>query len=118
MNIEDIREYCLSLNGVAESFPFDETTLVFKVGGKMFLLTDLEADLAITIKCDPEEAIFYRARYSTVSPAYHMNKRYWNTVRIDGSVSDEILCEWIRKSYALVFNNLSGKLKLEIQNIK
>lgn len=118
MNIEEVREYCLSLSGVTESFPFDETTLVFKVGGKMFLLTDLANDLFITIKCDPGKALFYRDRYPMVLPAYHMNKRYWNTVRIEGSISDDILRVWIRNSYTLVFNNLSGKLKLEIGNIK
>lgn len=102
MDIESLREYCLSLQDVTESFPFDATTLVFKVKGKMFLLTDLEGQLTMNVKCDPELAIELREHYSSVKPGYHMNKKYWNSVEIDGTISDKLLIEWINHSYDLV----------------
>lgn len=102
MDIETLREYCIALPDVNESFPFDETTLVFKVRGKIFLLTDLEDQLAMNIKCDPERAVELREQYTCVKPGYHMNKKHWNTVIIDGSVSDQILKGWINDSYNLV----------------
>lgn len=102
MDIESLREYCLSLEDVTESFPFDATTLVFKVNGKMFLLTDLEGQLAMNVKCDPELAIELREHYNSVKPGYHMNKKYWNSVEIDGTISDRLLIEWINHSYNLV----------------
>ena len=106
MNIEDLRTYCLAKKGVTESFPFDGTTLVFKVMNKMFLLTDLEEDLAFNIKCDPERAIELREHYPSVLPGYHMSKRHWNTVRVDGSIDDALLYEWIDDSYRLVVASL------------
>ncbi len=106
MNIESLREYCLSKPGTTESFPFDENTLVFKVAGKMFLLTDLEGDFSINLKCDPEKAMELREQYDAVIPGYHMHKRYWNTVIIDGSVPDSILKEWIDHSYNEVVKSL------------
>lgn len=112
MNIESLREYCLSRKGVTEGFPFDENTLVFKVGGKMFLLTDLEDSFTINVKCDPEKAVELREQYEAVQPGYHMNKKHWNTVAIDGSVPDEILLSWIDASYDLVFNGL-GRMEKE-----
>jgi len=102
MDIESLREYCLSLPDVTEGFPFDETTLVFKVKGKMFLLTDLEGPLTMNVKCEPEKAVELREQYSCVKPGYHMNKKHWNTVEIDGSVTDKVLKEWIDESYRLV----------------
>lgn len=102
MDIESLREYCLSLPDVTEGFPFDQTTLVFKVNGKMFLLTDLEGPLSMNVKCDPEKAAELREQYTCVRPGYHMHKKYWNTVDIDGTVSDKILIEWINHSYELV----------------
>lgn len=102
MNIEELREYCLSLPGVSEHFPFDETTLVFKVNGKMFALTDLEGPLSVNLKCDPELAVELRERYPSVKPGYHMNKAHWNTVEIDGTVSDKLIIEWIDHSYKLI----------------
>jgi predicted DNA-binding protein (MmcQ/YjbR family) len=106
MNIESLREYCLSKPGTTESFPFDENTLVFKVAGKMFLLTDLEGDFSINLKCDPEKAMELREQYDAVIPGYHMHKRYWNTVIIDGSVPDSILKDWIDHSYNEVVKSL------------
>jgi len=117
MNIEELREFCIRKKGVAESFPFDETTLVFKVMGKIFALTDTEDDFSINLKCDPEKAIELRERYTAVQPGYHMNKKHWNTIYIDGSVNDDLLCEWISHSYELVVDSLTKKLKLELDNI-
>lgn len=115
MNIEQLREYCISKPGTTESFPFDETTLVFKVGGKMFALTDLEGDFSINLKCDPEKAIELREKYDFVLPGYHMSKVHWNTVKIDGRVNEKLLCEWIDMSYDLVFESLPKKIKQEIK---
>lgn len=115
MNIEELRNYCISKKGVTEEFPFDETTLVFKVMGKMFALTDLEGDLSINLKCDPEKAIELRERHLCVLPGYHMNKKHWNTILIDGSVSNQLIQEWIDHSYDLVVTKLSKKQKDELE---
>lgn len=111
MDIEKLREYCISKKGVAEDFPFGEDTLVFKVGGKMFALTGLDGDLSINLKCDPELAIELRERYPAVQPGYHMNKTHWNTVFIDGSVSDKLVCEWIDHSYDIVVSKMPKKMR-------
>ena len=115
MNVDQIREFCLNKKGVTEEFPFDEETLVFKVIGKMFLLLSLDSiPLQINVKCDPEVAVELRERYESVVPGYHMNKKHWNTVIIDGSVPDKIIFEWIDDSYSLVVGGLkkSDKKKL------
>ncbi len=112
MNIELIREYCLSKKGVTESFPFNEDTLVFKVMGKMFALTNLEGDLSINLKCEPDKAIELREQHPAIQPGYHMNKKHWLTVYIDGSVSDKIIFQLIDDSYNLVikkFNKVKEK---------
>ena len=116
MNIEDVRAYCLSKKCATEEFPFDETTLVFKVLGKMFALTDLEGYLSINLKCDPEKAIELRENYSNVLPGYHMNKKHWNTVMIDGSVSVRLILTWIDESYDLVVSKLTKKEKEILEN--
>jgi predicted DNA-binding protein (MmcQ/YjbR family) len=116
MNIEILREFCLAKPEVTESFPFDEETLVFKVCGKMFVLTDLAGDLSINLKCDPELAIELRERYTAVQPGYHMNKTHWNTVIIDGTVPDKLLKEWIDHSYWLVVSQLPKVTRLQIEN--
>lgn len=102
MTLEFLRSYCLSKKGVTEELPFDENTLVFKVQGKMFALTDLQQFESINLKCDPEKAIQLREQYPGVLPGYHMNKRHWNTILMDGSVSDKVVLTWIDESYALV----------------
>ncbi len=109
MNIEELRSYCLSKKGVTESFPFDETTLVFKVMNKMYALTDIEDDLAINLKFEPEDALAAREAYPSVQPGYHMNKKYWNTVQIDGSIPVSQIKQWIDDSYALVIASLPKK---------
>lgn len=108
MNIESLREYCLAKAETEETLPFGPDTLVFKVKGKMFLLTGLdEEQLSFNVKCDPEKAIELREEFPCVQPGYHMNKKHWNTVIVDGSVSDKQLKQWIDWSYDLV----AGKKK-------
>jgi predicted DNA-binding protein (MmcQ/YjbR family) len=111
MNIEDIRNYCIAKKHVTEHFPFDETTLVFKIGNKMFLLTDLIDNKTINIKCEPEKAVELREKYSEVKPGYHMNKNHWNTVAIDGSIPDNIIKQWIDDSYNLIVKSLPKKIQ-------
>ena len=103
MNIETLREYCLSLPEVEETLPFGPDTLVYKVGGKIFLLTGLESEtFRFNVKCDPELVPELREQYDCVQPGYHMNKKHWNTIIVDGSVNDKLLREWIDHSYKLV----------------
>lgn len=110
--IEELREYCLSKKFVSESFPFDESALVFKVHNKMFALFSLEKDpLRINLKCDPEKAIELREEYWQVIPGYHSNKKHWNTVIIDQLTLSQV-CEWIEHSYNLVWEKLPKKLKI------
>jgi len=103
MNIEELRDYALSLPEVTESFPFGEDTLVFKVKNKIFLLMSLSgAILQFNVKCDPEYAIELREQYPAVLPGYHMNKKHWNTIIVDGSIGRKQLLDWILDSYSLV----------------
>lgn len=115
MNIEELRTYCLSLKGVTEDFPFDESTLVFKVVGKLFCLTDLEGPLSINVKNDPEKNIELREEYPAIKPGYHMSKIHWNTVEIDGSIPDDFIKNLIDESYDLVVMKLK---KQEQQKLK
>lgn len=103
MNIESLREYCLSKPGTEETLPFGPNTLVYKVNGKAFLLTGLDnADLRFNVKCDPDKAIELREEFPCVLPGWHMNKKHWNTIVVDGSVSSKQLKEWIDWSYNLI----------------
>jgi predicted DNA-binding protein (MmcQ/YjbR family) len=102
MDIESLREYCISKKGVSESFPFGDDTLVFKFSGKIFALVNLDGNLSINLKCDPGLAIELRERYSSVTPGYHMNKKHWNTVILDGTVPDKEVFSWIDNSYDLI----------------
>lgn len=103
MNIETIRDYCLSLPGTEETLPFGPDTLVYKVKGKIFLLMGLDSeDLRFNVKCDPDKALELREEFPCVLPGYHMNKKHWNTIVVDGTVSAKQLKEWIEHSYDLV----------------
>ncbi len=103
MNIEELRTYAIEKPDVEEGFPFGESTLVFKVGGKLFLLVSLDAQpLQFNVKCNPERAIELRDEYSSVLPGYHMNKKHWNTVIVDNSLTNRQLKEFIDHSYELV----------------
>jgi predicted DNA-binding protein (MmcQ/YjbR family) len=98
----------LNKENVTEEFPFGEDTLVFKVKGKIFAITDIETFEGINLKCDPEKATQLREQYDAVQPGYHMNKKHWNTVTMDGSISDKLVKEWIDHSYELVAGKSSG----------
>ncbi len=112
MNLEELREYCISKKGVEETLPFGPETLVFKVMGKAFLLTGFENNpVQFNVKCNPEKAVELREHYSCVLPGYHMNKKHWNTVIADGTATDKLLEEWIADSYNLVVEGLSKKEK-------
>lgn len=114
MDIETLRDYCLSLPHTSEGFPFDNKTLVFKVADKMFALTNIEEFISVNLKCDPERAISLREQYPCVQPGFHMNKKHWNTVKMDNSVSDQMIYLWVRESYDLVVDSLPKKLKVEL----
>ncbi len=116
MNIEELRDYCLSKTGAEETLPFGPDTLVYKVGGKIFLLLGLDTDgLRFNVKCDPDKAIELRERFSCVLPGYHMNKKHWNTIVVDGSASLKQLKEWIDDSYELVMESLPERIKSELK---
>ena len=114
MNIESMRDYCLSKKAVTEGFPFKKEVLVFKVAGKMFLLASLnDQPLWMNLKCDPEKAIDLRERYDSIQPGYHMSKIHWNTVVINGELKAEFIRELIDHSYDLVVAKLTKKTKNE-----
>ena len=114
MNIETFRTYCLSKKGVTEEFPFDETTLVFKVMGKMFALTGLHRiPFSVNLKCDPDKAIDLREYHSEIQPGYHMNKKHWNTCILE-ELPPEVMEHLIDHSYELVVSKLTKKLKAEL----
>lgn len=119
MNLETYYEYSLSKKGVTEHFPFDEDTLVFKVGGKMFALSSLsqweKGQPSVNLKCDPERAQELRAEYDAIQPGFHMSKTHWNTIAINESVADTLVKALIDHSYELVFKSLTKKLQNEIQ---
>lgn len=121
MNIEELLGFCSQKKGVTESFPFDQDTLVFKVGGKMFLLTSLkmweQGEPSVNLKCDPERAILLREDYDDILPGYHMSKIHWNTVNVNKGVSDQMINELIDHSYDLVLKSLTKKLQTEINEL-
>jgi predicted DNA-binding protein (MmcQ/YjbR family) len=118
MNLETYYEYCLSKKGVTEHFPFDEETLVFKVGGKMFALSSLneweKGNPSVNLKCNPEYAEELRAEYDDINPGWHMSKIHWNTIEINREVPDSLIKELIDHSYDLVFKSLTKKAQLEV----
>ncbi|MCB9426007.1 MAG: MmcQ/YjbR family DNA-binding protein [Flavobacteriales bacterium] len=118
--IEEFYEYCMAKKGVTESFPFDDNTLVFKVGNKMFALTGLKGwetgECSANLKCDPDYALELRAEYEAVQPGYHMSKKHWNTVACNQDLSAQQIKELIDHSYELVFKSLTKKLQKEIEN--
>lgn len=117
MNIETLRDHCIGKPGVTESFPFGEDTLVFKVGGKIFLLTGMQAGNSFNVKCDPELAVELRERHSEVQPGYHMNKTHWNTVYMNGLLTEKQLRDMVDHSYTLVLQSLPKKLQDEIASV-
>ena len=119
MNYEDLRDYCLSLKGVTEHFPFDEFSLVMKVQGKMFALLPLDnPETQIALKCDPERAIQLRDEFPAITAAYHFNKKHWNSVIISPKISTELLKDLIQHSYDLVVSGLPKKSREELISLK
>ena len=117
MDIESVREYCLSLPHATEDFPFDETTLAFRIGGRIFAMIDLERTEWFVLKCNPDMAIELREKYAEISPAWHMNKRHWNQINLFGYLSEELICSLIRHSYSLVFGKLPKALRLSLKGV-
>jgi len=116
MNRDEFRRYCLAKKGVIEDFPFDESTVVFKVLGKLFALADVEFK-RINLKCDPKRAIELREKYPCVIPGYHMNKLHWNTVIMDGSIENKLIYGWIDDSYDLVVAGLTRAQRQELEGL-
>ena len=106
MNVEEIRTYCLSKGEATEDFPFDESTLVFRVKKKIFAMIDLEDPEWFVLKCDPDYAVELRASHSGITSAWHMNKRYWNQVRSTDDVDDNLVRSLIDHSYDEVIKKL------------
>lgn len=116
MNLEHLRAYCLEKAGAYEDFPFDNVTLTFRVKGKMFALCNVNDDpLEVNLKCDPELSELLREKYDAVKPGWHMNKRHWNTVTLDGTIPEHEVLELIDMSYELVVKTLS---RLEQNTLK
>ncbi len=114
MYLDELRSYCLSKPHVSEGFPFDHTTLVFKVDGKLFALVDTTVFEQVNLKCDPDLAIELREQYQGVTPGYHMNKKHWNTVRINEDVPDDVVYTLVDESYRCVIATLSKKRQHEL----
>jgi len=117
VNIEGYRAHCLRKRGVTEEFPFGEEILVFKVMGKLFALTSVQSFASINIKCDPEAGVELREKYASVLPGYHMNKKHWITVLMDGSIPDKDVYGWIDQSYELVVSRLSKAQKEQLRKV-
>lgn len=117
MNIESFRNFCMQMKGVTEEFPFGENTLVYKVMGKMFALTDLDLFTSVNLKVQPEVGADLRERFPAVQPGYHMNKMHWITVEMDGSVPDRLLRDWIKESYRLVTKSLTKSQKATLDSL-
>ena len=113
MNIEDIRNYCMGLPYVVEAMPFDDTTLIFKVGGKWFAVADLEHNDKVVVKCDPDLAIELRDRHCEITPAWHFNKKYWNQ-HLTPALDDDLIRHLIDHSYSEVIKKLSRKMRIEL----
>ncbi len=115
MILEEFYEYCLRKPFVTEGFPFDQSTLVLKVGSKMFALTDVDRFESVNLKCDPERSVELRESYFGIQPGYHMNKKHWNTVSVSSDVSIVLMKELIDLSYNLVFQSLTKKERNELE---
>ena len=116
MTLETLRTYCLSKAFTSEHLPFDDRTLVFKAGSKMFALVDIDAAKSVNLKCDPERAIELRESFPEIEPGYHMSKAHWNTVSLLGSLEDKMIFELIDHSYDLVVNSLTKKENVSFES--
>ena len=117
MDIEVLRALCLAFDGCEESTPFGPDVLVYKVGGKMFCLFNIQNFTGINVKCDPDLAIELRERYPAVEPGYHMSKKHWNTLRVDMNLNADFIRQQIQNSYTLVLRSLPKKIQKEIAGL-
>ena len=115
MDAAALRACCLGMSGAVEEFPFGPNTSVFKVGGKMFALSALEREpLEVSLKCEPDLAVGLRESYAAIRPGYHLNKRHWNTVTLDGRLADPVVCDLVEDSYDLVVSGLPRRLRAQL----
>ena len=115
MNPAELRDWCLQQGGAIEDFPFTAEHSVFKVAGKMFALSALAREpLEVSVKCEPELAVELRNSYPAIRPGYHLNKRHWNTVTLDGSLADQLVRDLIEDSYDLVVSGLPKRVQAEL----
>ena len=114
MTLPFFREHCLSKSGSTEDTPFDANTLCFRVGGKIYALLDIDLFGSVNLKCDPEWAVELREEHDGIVPGYHMNKKHWNTVKLDGSVPDPLILRLLDHSYDLVLRSLPKKMQAEL----
>jgi predicted DNA-binding protein (MmcQ/YjbR family) len=117
LSLDQFRGYCLSKPGVTEETPFDENTLVYKVAGKIFAITDVNTFESVSLKVDPERGVEIRERFPSVQPGYHLNKRHWISVLMDGKVSDRLIQEWTQRSYELVAAKLTKSQRSHIDRL-
>ncbi len=115
MTLEQLRNLCLSLPGTSEYLPFDENTLAFRVGSKIFALVDIDLAESVNLKCEPERAVGLRDQYDDILPGYHMNKKHWNTVSLKGNLSPLLIKDLVKHSHELVLKSLPKKEQLEIE---
>ena len=115
MELDKLREFCISKIGVTEEFPFNEDTLVFKVCGKMFCLLNLVPPHRINLKCDPERVMSLIEEFEDITPGYHMNKKHWITVSMSGTLTNKFILGLVKDSYDLVFSKISEKIKKELK---
>jgi len=115
MNAADLRDFCLACSGAFEDFPFTAEHSVFKVHGKMFALSALErTPLEVSVKCEPELAVELRNSYPAIRAGYHLNKRHWNTITLDGSLPDQLVRDMIEDSYDLVVAALPKRVQKDL----
>jgi predicted DNA-binding protein (MmcQ/YjbR family) len=115
MDAAGLRDWCLQQPGAVETFPFGPENSVFKVAGKMFALSALEREpLEVSVKCEPELAVALRGSHPAIRPGYHLNKRHWNTVTLDGSLPDQLVCDLVEDSYDLVVSALPARVRDEL----
>ena len=103
--------------GVTEEFPFDQETLVYKVMGRIFAITNIDNFESVNLKCDPEKAVELRETHEEVLPGFHMNKKHWNTVIVEGSIPNSLLTSWIKDSYKLVVKKLPKKVQKDLTSL-
>jgi predicted DNA-binding protein (MmcQ/YjbR family) len=116
INLKDYKTSCLNLKNAEETMPFDKSTLVFSIVGKMFSSTNLETFEFFNVKCEPEKASPLSEKYHAVTPSYYMNKKHWNSIKMDGSISDRQIKKWIEDSYNLVVAKLPKKVQKEVES--